>query len=225
MKRHFSLVVILLTLLASCRPGVETRFGIERVSFMAYNWGNATATSQLVGHPVAALWTAAVDTPMAVLVQKYVQVNDSGVCILALRKEWGGPLECTRLHLPLSCDSILKNVERQPLANDYFPPVDYVEIYDGPSFCILIERKDGSRKFIEYSHASIPEALKPIHSFLYDMESPTFPDTPLPLGMQEIADSLGRRDARWIKEMLSRQTVGEPIPIPDPEDSLRGSSF
>jgi hypothetical protein len=213
MMRQFVLLVILLTVLASCGSSVDTRFGFESISLMAYNWVNAPSTSRLLGRPVITFRTSAVDTPMSIIVVKYVQVNDSGVCRLAKSKQWGGPLEFSHLLLPSSCDSILKNVERLKLANAYSPPDGHVEMDEGPAFCILIERKDGSRQFIKYHHAFIPESLRRIHSLLYDLDSPVYTDTSSAPRLQVIADSIGSRDASGVKKAMARPIVGAPISL------------
>ncbi len=194
MKAALTISILAALLSASNTKTHSTRFGFARVSLVLYSW--ALPPVQPPRFPY--IRTSAVDSNWSFRVWRYVQVDSTGECTLLSATEISHPRKWSHPSLPPSADSILKGLESLSIDSLYPPPVDRFEIYDGPSFCLIVERKDGSQTLSLYDPRDLPDNIRRFHQFMFALQGGAPADSMPSINFHAMADRIGRREAHKI---------------------------
>ncbi len=213
------IIVVLLFLSASCqRTTNPSRFGFARLSFSAYYW------TAFPGVPKAESFSFRIhpyEAHGAVVFQKFVQVDSAGACSGAIAHRLDIEPSYFRSTLPSLADTVLRHIEAWRLDSIYSPQVGRVELYDGPSYCIILERKDGSSVLVTYNPRDIPGPLLHVHELLYSTVDSISAEPHPSFDLSQIADLIGRRDGPRFKAI---PTVVTPTPTSDGQANTRSKT-
>jgi hypothetical protein len=118
--------------------------------------------------------------------------------------------------VPPSADSLLAAFDDSLLDMDYLPPEGYIWLYDGPDFCVIVERSDGKQNCIRYYPDYLPGRLRPGHRLLNSLVDTAKGHPVAPFGFQGAIEIITQRDSLRVSRFPVRVT-GEPVPVPDAE--------
>ncbi len=175
-------------------------------------------------------WTALPDVPTAesfsfrihpyesqgvLIFQKFVQIDSTGSCSGAFARRLDIQPSYFRSTLPSLADTILGHIQAWGLDSIYSPQVARVEIYDGPRYCIILERKDGSRILVSYDPRDIPGPLLRVHELLYTTIDSGSAKARPSFDLGQIAALIAQRDGPRFKAV---PTVAAPTSISGAEE-------
>jgi hypothetical protein len=218
MRRELLIFLFLVNLLSCQQVGHHARFEFARVTFVAYHWSNPRFLSQeIFRRPICSFAVADVDSPYAIVFDKVVEVDSEGRCTVGYADSMGRPLVYSNAILPRSVDHILQDINSCSLDTVYRSPHG-PDLYDGPSFCLLIEPLDHRRMLVTYPFDYQPPPLDSLHFLLSGIKQLGNRDKLAPFNLQDIANMLGIRDADQINRLVGNQIRTRPIAIPDREE-------
>lgn len=115
---------------------------------------------------------------------------------------------------PPNCDAILASIEVGARDTTYEPPERTLWGYDGPDYCITVERSDGTFTLLKYYPWVLPSHLKAVHFLLDSLAEKSQGNHIQRFDYLLTTNRVARCDSVRLRS-FAKIVRGEPVPVPD----------